>query len=160
MHIWEIDRQWMILFFLLLLLVSFSLQSFQCKESIGKIKTRPCTIYSDLTRWRWRFRAPPRLSFIIEFIRFSRELWTIHYRIDTLRFLRILVIPPRRYGEKEEGKQKSWNTLRRVANANCRGPLTAGSKSLTALVCLSQTTNLRVVRVRGTCERSKNKPRY
>lgn len=104
---------------------------------------------------------PPKLSFIVKFIRFS--LWTIHYRIDTLRFLRILVIPARRYGEKEEGKQKSWNTLRRVANANCRGPLTAGSKSLTALVCLSQTTNLQVVRVGGTCESgagSKNKPRY
>lgn len=105
---------------------------------------------------------PLSLSFIIEFI--SGQLRTIHYRIDTLRFLRILLIPPRRYGEKEEGKQKSWNTLRRVANANCRGPLTAGSKSLTALVCLSQTTNLQVVRVsrdvRESGAGSKNKPRY
>lgn len=67
------------------------------------------------------------------------------------------------HGETEEGKQKSWNTLRRVANANCRGPLTAGSKSLTASVRLSETTNLpsressRDVRDR---ERDKNKPRY
>lgn len=91
------------------------------------------------------------MNFATNLLGFSREQYVagsiLFVSYESSLFLREDTV------KKEEGKQKSWNTLSRVANANCRGPLTAGSKSLTALVCLSQTTNLQVVRVRGTSAR-------
>lgn len=92
------------------------------------------------------------MNFATNLLGFSREQYVagsiLFVSYESSLFLREDTV------KKEEGKQKSWNTLSRVANANCRGPLTAGSKSLTALVCLSQTTNLQVVRVRGTSARA------